>query len=241
MRSSVDEVVFQRDMDQSGGDAEQSAEMEHLIMCFDGGAGQRDAMADLMGCVKQDDRARCVRMYGVQGGVGAACIDEVVYGRDLDFDSESADKDVDWHTHAGLKGKEPLDSKRIWPHGATQTSFRQVVYRQEDKPITKKDERFIAEHYHQAGGASPFFSRAPGQKLGGPDGKPMGKRIFKNAPMNASVMDRVIHNSPNNCEHDEHLSKQFEGAAGSSVRYHRGTCGQSTVRPHSDHVVCIHR
>jgi len=242
MRSSVDEVVFSRDMDQSGGDgAAQSAEMEHLVKCFVGGAGQKDAMADLMGCATRGEKPRCVKMYGVQGGIGASQIDEVIYGRDLDFEADSAQKDVDWLSHAGLKGKEPFSSKRIWPHGATHTSVGQVCFGQKEKPITEKDERFIAEHYNHSGGTSLFFSRPPGAELGKPEGKKMGKRIFKNAPMNASVMERVIHNKPNDLDHDSHLMHQFQGAAGTSVRYDRARCGQSTVKQQTDNVVCIHR
>jgi hypothetical protein len=229
-------------MDQSGGDGEaMSAEMDHLVNCFKGGAGQQDAMADLMGNVKHQEKPRCVKMYGVQGGVGASQIDEVIYGRDLDYDADSAQKDVDWNSHAGLKGREPSSSKRIWPHGATHTSVGQVVFGQPEKQITEKEERFISEHYHHSGGKSLFYSRVPREELGEPEGKPMGKRIFKNAPMNASAMDRIVHNSPKPEGHDEHLSKQFQGAAGASTRYNRGRCGQSTVCPPSDNLVCIHR
>merc|ERR1712151_160737 len=138
-----------------------------------------------------------VRMYGVQGGVGASKLDEVIYGRDMDFDGDATSKDVDWLSHAGLKGREPAmvsatatggAGKKIWPQGATQTRVGQVVFGQPDNPVTEKDQSVMAEHYHQAGGSSLFFSREPGHGPKSPEGKRMGKRIFKDAPMNRSVM-----------------------------------------------------
>lgn len=263
MRSSVDEVVFNRDMDQSGGDAEISAEMEHLIGSFEGGAGSKDAMSDLMGVPPADQRPRCVRMYGVEGGVGKSSVDEVVYGRDLDWSGQD-EEDIEWHTYAGLRGHEPANpifptqpkeadrniitpnhnlhnSKKIYPgRGKFHSKVSDVVFGKEPPKVTEEELAVQAEHYHNAAGYSHNHSRHPDLL----QREQSGRRIYTNAPMNVSQMDRVIHNSPSHQkegERERHLLQQFEGAAGVSARFSREPHGGVGVRNPITHAVSIYR
>lgn len=245
MRSSVDEIVFNRDMDMSGEGT--SPEMEYLVKCFEGGAGQKDAMADLMGYVRHSEKQRCVRMYGVAGGVGESQLDEVIFGRDLDIDQEGGPKDVDWFSHAGCKTREKDlygRKKKLWPEGPIQSKHgaAEVVFGQEKEHLSEQDQKVIDEHYTNAAGTSLHFGRTEGSGLKRPEEtwKKGGKRIFDNTPMNKSVMNRVLHQAPVNENEDQRLSKLYAGAAGTSVRYNRNTGCVMRDGSHTEGVVAIH-
>jgi len=208
MRSNVDEIVFGRDMDCSGG-TDHSAEMHHLLSMFSGAAGgHAKATAVLLDGDEAPDkpRAPCLRP--------AAVIEEQGRG-----------------DHAGLQSNErKADKKRAWRTlPQSKSTVAEVVFGRDASDAIPKEQMMVSQ-FERSAGHSPRIRHGEVVEKPGhtpTDVKTMSsKRNYYHSPMNKSQMERLVNNTDIEKTHrrsnkalDAHAASQFDGAAGTSTRW----------------------
>lgn len=220
MRSSVDDVVFGRDMDLSGADNELSHEMQFLVNNYLGAAGTMAAMGDLMGKPTLDMPKYCCKPH---------------YSMNHNWSEFAGRKNAG----SGEGGYMPRCAKKLWPASYDSSVAKDVlgiVYGEPKKGNLQRQKAFESQYYN-SGGVSGLFKKTPDDRSA-----PNSKRAFPDAPMSNSTLHQVINaDEPvdRNRRHwstDDYLKAQFKQAAGKSERFHRH--GDSIVVDDLRHCDC---
>jgi hypothetical protein len=132
-RSSVDEVVFGRDLDFSTGRAH-NAELNTLLCMYKGAAGSKNAMAELVPDLPgqdcpgpDDDRKLCMK-------------------------SGASIQNIGWDGFAGLKSRSQRDTKRAWMRLPLQkSSVAEAVFGSDTAQMHGHDKAMLRQFEHSAG------------------------------------------------------------------------------------------
>jgi len=232
-RSAVDEVVYGRDMDFSM-EKETNAEIDVLINMFEGAAGRKSAIAEVLedvpGCGVRgpdDDQRLCMRSAE----------------RILEAGFEGC---------AGQKTREPRDMKRAWRRLPMQRSnVAEIVFGQNQGHISGHEQLFLSQFSRTAG----FSARIKKDRESGvaaqvefrKEGRPFQRRFYMNNTISESTglhqpMEHTVKAQKQIQEagtfHD--LTDAFHGAAGKSSRFKHDVAGRATRRDEPHPLYCVY-
>eukprot|EP00929_Paragymnodinium_shiwhaense_P111817 TRINITY_DN80102_c0_g1_i1.p1 TRINITY_DN80102_c0_g1~~TRINITY_DN80102_c0_g1_i1.p1 ORF type:complete len:356 (+),score=88.35 TRINITY_DN80102_c0_g1_i1:83-1150(+) len=227
-RSSVDEVVFGRDMDGSG-DKDTNAEIDVLLGMFRGAAGQKNAIAEMLEDKPgqgfrgpDDDRALCLR-------------------------SATRIAETGFDGCAGMKTREPRDVKRAWRRLPQQKSnVAEIVFGQDHSRHNGHEQHFMGQ-FEMSAGKSPrmksSFDPDPAKR---PAKSPSCRRFYQSSSLHGAEISKpeaVHHAMQKQAEAGRltDLTDHFHGAAGKSSRFATDAAGMASRRDGGYPVYAVYR
>lgn len=235
-RSSVDEVVFGRDFDGSA-DQSSNAEIDVLLNMFQGAAGRKDAIAELLEDVPgnplrgpDDDKKLCMRPA-----------------------TRIAEQGMD--ESAGMRTREPRDIKKAWRRLPMQkSSVAEIVFGANPSHLSGHETMFV-EQFDRTAGISPRIKKdnsgmtrsdatKPNPKAGI---SPSKRRFYQASALHASNIAKLDQLDLAEQKQQQagvlgDLVDHFHGAAGKSDRFGVNVSdGRASKTPHGQPVYAVYR